>query len=73
MGKFEDNNQRLWLQANAEYPERDTELALTLKSAAKVTVTPASATKVNQWDEATRKLTLVLSHADGAVEVTITK
>lgn len=71
LGKFDDSNQRLWLQANTEYPERDTELTLTLKSVPKVTVTPASAAKVNAWDADTRTLSLVLSHADGAVEVTI--
>lgn len=71
MGKFKDGNKHLWLQANAEYPERPTELTLAVKSAPKVTITPAAAAKVNQWDAATGELTLVLSHDDGAVEVTI--
>ncbi len=73
MGKFEDGNRSLWLQANTEYPERDTEMTLTLKSAPKVVVTPAKAAKVNRWDDAAKTLTLVLSHDDGAVEVNISK
>jgi hypothetical protein len=72
MGKFEDNNQRLWLQANTEYPERDTELTIICKVQPKVKVTPAAAAMVNKWDAATGTLTLRLSHADGAVEVEIT-
>jgi hypothetical protein len=71
LGKFEDGNKRLWLQANSEYSDRDTEVTLTLKSAPKVVVTPANAAKVNRWDEAAKTLTLALSHTDGAVEVEI--
>jgi hypothetical protein len=69
MGKFEDGDKRLWLQANVEYPERDTELTVTCGRKPAVTVTPESAVKVNRWDEVTGKLTLHLAHADGAVEV----
>jgi hypothetical protein len=72
MGRFHDGNRRLWLQANAEYPERPTRLTLTLVTAPKVTVTPAHAAVVNRWDERTKTLLLELSHADGAVEVEIT-
>jgi hypothetical protein len=36
-----------------------------------VKVVPVSAAKVNRWDAATKTLTLVLSHADSAVEVEI--
>jgi hypothetical protein len=42
-----------------------------LKKAPQVTVTPANATKLNQWDEKTKTLSLTLSHVDGAVEVDI--
>jgi hypothetical protein len=72
MGKFEDNNQKLWLQANTEYPGRDTELTIICKVQPKVKVTPDAAAMVNKWDAATGTLTLRLSHADGAVEVEIT-
>jgi hypothetical protein len=71
LGKFEAGNKRLWLQANTEYPERDTELTVTCRSQPRVKVTPAAAAKVNRW--ADNKLSLVLSHAEGAVEVEITK
>jgi len=73
IGRFEGGSNTLWLQANTEYPERETDLALTLKSPPTVTVTPAKAAKVNRWDESTRTLHLVLSHAEGAVDVTISK
>jgi hypothetical protein len=72
VGKFENGNNRLWLQANTEYPERDTQLTLTSKSCPHVKVIPASATAINRWDAATGTLTLRLSHADGVVEVEIT-
>jgi hypothetical protein len=71
IGKFEEGNTRLWLQANAEYQERDTEVTVVCNGQPKVTVTPASAAKVNTWDAAVKKLTLRLSHAEGAVEVGI--
>jgi hypothetical protein len=73
IGKFEDGNRRLWLQANTEYYERGdmTELTLTCTSQPQVKVVPVSAAKVNRWDAATKTLTLVLSHADSAVEVEI--
>ncbi len=71
MGKFEEGNKSLWLQANAEYPERDTELILTCKGQPQVKVTPGAAAKTNQWDATAGTLTLRLSHTDGAVEVEI--
>lgn len=71
IGKFEDGNNRLWLQANGEYPERDTELKLTCQAKPKVTITPPSAARLNNWDAATATLTLQLSHQDGAVEVAV--
>jgi hypothetical protein len=73
MGKFEKDNQVLWLQANAEYQERDTELVISCKSEPKVKITPESAMKVNRWDSSTGTVTLQLSHNDGAVEVEIEK
>jgi hypothetical protein len=57
MGKFEDGNKRLWLQANAEYPDRPTDLTLTCKSQPKVTSTPPSAAKLNNWDAALARQT----------------
>lgn len=69
LGKFHDSNKRLWLQANTEYSERDTELTLTCKGDPQIKITPAAAVKVNHLDAASGKLILRLSHAEGAVEV----
>jgi len=71
VGKFENRNRRLWLQANTEYPERPTELTLGFATHPKVTVTPAAAAQVNRWDPATRTLQLTLDHTAGAVEAVI--
>ncbi|NQU43501.1 hypothetical protein HQ520_09455, partial [bacterium] len=71
MGKFEDGDERLWLQANTEYPERDTELTFACDERPQVRITPESAAKSNLWHEAAGKLSLRLSHADGAVELEI--
>ncbi|MCX6962622.1 MAG: DUF4962 domain-containing protein [Verrucomicrobia bacterium] len=71
MGKFE--NQSLWIQAQTEYTGHDTELRVTFKKSPQVTVTPPQAAKLNQWDEKTKTLSLILSHTDGAVEVDISE
>lgn len=71
LGKIEGSGQRLWLQANTEYPERDTEMALTAPRPPALKVTPAAALKNSSWDESRKALTVRLSHAAGAVEVTL--
>jgi len=71
VGKFEDQNRRLWLQANTEYPERDTELSITCSRKPEWQIEPASAAKEARWDEAAKSLRLRLSHEQGAVEVTV--
>jgi hypothetical protein len=71
IGRFEDRNNRLWLQANGEYPERLTDVTVRCQAQPKVVITPPSAAKVKKWDAATGTLTLHLSHKDGAVEVEI--
>jgi hypothetical protein len=73
VGKFEDGNKRFWLQANSEYSDRDTELTLELAEEPRVTITPASAAKINQWNPATKTLNLRLTHEVGAVEVEVVK
>lgn len=73
IGKFEDQGNRLWLQANGEYPSRPTGLTLTCKSQPKVAVAPPSAANLNKWDASTGTLTLQLSHQDGAVEVELSE
>lgn len=71
VGKKEDGGHRFWLQANTEYPDRDTELTLTCTGQPKVVVVPPEAAKVSKWDAVTATLTLQLSHKDGAVEVEV--
>ncbi len=71
VGKFKNGSRSIWLQANAEYADRDTELVIECATKPKVTVTPPEAAKVTDWSEADRSLTLRLSHQAGAVEVEI--
>ncbi len=56
IGKFEDAKKKFWLQCNTEYPERDIELKLTFKAAPQVTITPATAAKVNHWEASSGQL-----------------
>ncbi|MCX6962624.1 MAG: hypothetical protein NTZ08_09275 [Verrucomicrobia bacterium] len=71
VGKFENKNKSFWLQSNTEYPERDTELEIQLKSKPQVKITPDSAALKNTWNPTTRTLSLRLSHKDGAVNLEI--
>ena len=71
VAKIEDGGNRLWLQANTEYPERDTVLALTCPAEPRCTVAPATAARESRWDAASRTLHLRLAHAAGAVEVVV--
>jgi hypothetical protein len=68
LAKIEDQGKRFWLQANTEYPERPTELAITCARKPEYQIKPAAAGTA-QWDAATSVLTLKLAHQDGAVEV----
>jgi hypothetical protein len=71
MGKFKDRNRRLRLQANAEYPDRDTQLVISCTREPLAVVSPANALVSSNWNAATGDLQLTLSHADGAVEVSL--
>ena len=71
LGKLENRQRRFWLQANTEYPERDTQLTLTCARKPTWKIVPASAGKEAAWSEPARTLTLRLAHAEGAVEVTV--
>jgi hypothetical protein len=53
VGKIEDQGRRLWLQANTEYPERDTELSITCTRQPACHVEPKAAAKETRWDETT--------------------
>lgn len=68
LAKVEDQGKRFWLQANTEYPERPTELAISCTRKPECQITPAAAGSA-QWDAATSVLNLKLAHQDGAVEV----
>ena len=69
MGKFEEGNKRLWLQANTEYAERPTELRIRCRKKPDVKIIPETAALVNEWDARTKTLRLTLDHTDGAVEL----
>ena len=69
IGKLAGAGRGLWLQANTEYPDRDTELALTCDRKPEWRIEPAAAAKTARGDETTRTLNLRLAHRDGAVEV----
>jgi hypothetical protein len=71
IGKLEDGGQRLWLQVNTEYSERDTELALNCSHQPQWRIVPASATRDARWDPKAKSLKLRLSHQAGAVEVEV--
>jgi hypothetical protein len=71
VAKIEDAGRRLWLQANTEYPERDTVLALTCPAEPRCTITPAAAVRESRWDAATHTLHLRLTHREGAVEAAL--
>ena len=60
-----------WLQAHSERPERDLGLRLTCAKRPDVVVAPAAAAVESRWDEAVKTLTLRLSLAGGAAEVTL--
>lgn len=65
------NGDGIWLQANTEYPERETELEIVCAHKPAWKVQPATAAAFAKWDEAGRQLKLRLSHTTGAVEVEI--
>jgi hypothetical protein len=71
VGKLEKRGKRLWLQANTEFPERDTVLAVTCSSKPECVVEPVGAAVEMRWDAATKTLNLRLSHKQGAVEAVI--
>jgi len=85
VGKSSDAGHTVWLQANShhrtekrahgrfvvEAPIRDTTFAVECARPPKVTVTPREALVSHEVADAGRRRTLRLSHAQGAVEVTI--
>jgi len=73
VGRIEEGGRRLWLQANSEYPDRDTRLSIAWSHKPRWQVVPVSATREARWDEQARRLVLRLSHKDGAVEVTASR
>ena len=71
VAKLAASGRELWLQANTEYPERDSEFVLTSARKPEWQVTPSAALKQAIWDVANGRLTLRVDHKDGAVEVEI--
>ncbi len=70
MGKFEGGNKKLWLQANAEYLERNTEIEISCDAMPQFKAVPQDGADI-KWNASTGKLVCSLSHKDGAVEVEI--
>ena len=71
VGKLEERGRRLWLQANTEYPDRDTELSIVCIRKPEWRIEPAAAAKAAAWDEASKTLKLRLVHRQGAAEITV--
>jgi hypothetical protein len=69
VGKVADGH--LWLQVNGR-PECSATLTLHAPAPPEVTVTPADAPVTTAWDATARCLRLTVSHAPGAVELTVT-
>lgn len=71
IGKISSNGQAFWFQANAQDPQRDTEVVLLCGRRPAWQITPAGAAKEARWEESGRRLVLRLSHQQGAVEVAV--
>jgi hypothetical protein len=71
IGKIEDQGRRLWLQANTEYPGRESEMSFFCQERPDLEVTPTAALKKSDWDDQRKCLTIILSHQAGAAEVMI--
>jgi hypothetical protein len=67
VGKFKDNNRSLWLQINAEYPEREMQLNLACSHQPELSVQPAEAVISRRMNNGV--LELRLSHAHGVIEI----
>jgi hypothetical protein len=70
LGKIAKDGEGFWFQVNGEGAQGALEVTLACARKPQVDITPAAAV-VNEWTEAAKSLTLRLSHADGAVEVTV--
>jgi hypothetical protein len=69
VGKFENNNQRLWMQTHSEYPERAMTLKIACAAESTLEVAPAEALLSKHWKNG--KLELELSCAHGVVELEV--
>jgi len=70
LAQVQAKGKRFWLQANSEYAVRPTRLSLTCSRKPDWEITPAAAGEA-LWDEASKRLTVVLEHQDGAVEIVL--
>jgi hypothetical protein len=71
IGKIPRAGDGFWFQTNGEYPDRALTLSLACTRRPAVTIEPPSAALKNEWDSEAKSLSLRLSHAAGAVEVTL--
>jgi hypothetical protein len=69
IGKLSDRGRQLWLQANTEYPERESDWTITCSRRPDCRVEPPSAARQVDWNEAAKTLSVRLNHQQGAVEV----
>ena len=71
VGKLEDQGRRFWFQTNTEYPERETVLSIICTHKPNWQIEPSEAANETRWNETSKTLNLRLSHAWGAVEVSV--
>jgi len=71
VGKLEDKQQRLWLQTNSEYPDREMTISVDCARKPQWQITPAAAVKSATWEAAAKSLKLRILHQPGAVEITV--
>lgn len=73
VGKFGARGDSLWMQTNAEYLDRPTEIAFQCTTEPDVTVLPETSVVSSEWRDATSSLHLVLDHKEGAVEIMLSR
>jgi hypothetical protein len=66
--RLEGSGERLWLQANTNYRERNATGVVGAASEPRVAAQPADAVTMRRWDPSRKESTPVPSHRAGAVE-----
>ena len=71
LGKLSDDGSSMWLQAQGRDENATSRFSVACSSTPTATADPASSAVLMVWNDSTQELDVVLSHARGAVEVTI--